>query len=141
MVIHACSKPTSNQRRHWSRGASFKTATSIILHHFPHGFRGKGGKFPPIQSIPQYLRRRGSILVIILLDHVVLDKITYQHMQSDYICVTEYSHILTDFAWASYPLYLLISCMILRSLNEFIKFCKEIDLRPSCFVHLCPIHI
>ena len=34
-----------------------------------------------------------------------------------------------------------IFCVVLRGFNEFIKFFTEIDVRPSCFVHPCPIYL
>jgi hypothetical protein len=84
---------------------------------------------------------RYYFLAMIRPDHVILNKSTHQHMQSDCSCVGEYSHILACFAWARYPLCLLISCIFFRSLNYFIKFSMEIDIDPSCFVHPCPIHL
>ena len=62
-------------------------------------------------------------------------------MRSDYSYLFKYSYILTDFAWARCPLYLLISCVVLLSLNEFIEFSMKVDIYPSFFVHPCPIQL
>jgi hypothetical protein len=62
-------------------------------------------------------------------------------MRSKYSFFDEYSHTLAGFAHARYPLYLLSGRMVFRSLNEFIKFSMEIDIRPSCFVHPYHIHL
>ena len=70
-----------------------------------------------------------------------LNKITHYHMQSDCSWVTEYSQILADSAWAMHQLCLIISCVVLRNLNEFIKLSTEIGVRTFCIVHPRPIHL
>jgi len=86
--------------------------------------------------------RRGSIcLAMFLPDHVVLNKTTHYHMRSDCSWIAEYSQMLVGIAWAMHQLCLLISCIILHNLNEFIKLLTEIGVRPFCIVHPYSIHL
>ena len=76
-----------------------------------------------------------------LSDRVVLNKITHYHMRSNCSWVAEYSQILADSAWAMHQLCFIISCVVLRNLNEFIKLSTEIGVRTFCIVHPRPIHL
>ena len=75
---------------------------------------------------------RGSIhLAMILPDYVVFNKTTHQYMRSDCSWIIEYSQIPVGFPWAMYHLCLLISCVVLRNLNEVIELSAKIGIRPS----------
>ena len=88
------------------------------------------------------IRLRWSIrLTMFLPDCVVLDKTSHNHMRSYCSWVAEYSQIPAGFAWEMYQPCLLISCVVLRNLNEFIKLSTDIGIYPFCIVHSCPIHL
>ena len=110
-------------------------------HHHRHHHHQNHHKHVLYDFIEWIIRRSASISAMIHSYHVVLNKTTHQHMWSDCSCVIEYSHIIAGLAWARYPLCLLISCVVPHSLNKFIRFSKEINLCPSCFVHACLIHL
>ena len=72
-------------------------------------------------------------------DHILLNKPTRQHMRSDDSCVAEYYSCKLCMGTVSYVSSHFLR--VLHSLNEFIKFFKEVGLHPSYFVHPRRIHL
>ena len=69
--------------------------------------------------------------------YIVFNKTTHQHMRSYSSYVAKYSRILAGFTWARYQLCLLISCMVLRSLNALLSSARKY----ASILHALYIHV